>query len=56
MASRPPKTRRRWIEPQFFRSGGLLAVLDRPPATVFLPSPDSAWITGEILRVAGGLR
>jgi len=23
---------------------------------VFLASPDSAWITGEILRVAGGMR
>jgi len=29
---------------------------DIAPAVVFLASSDSAWITGEILRVAGGLR
>ncbi|MEY2489715.1 MAG: 3-oxoacyl-[acyl-carrier protein] reductase [Verrucomicrobiota bacterium] len=29
---------------------------DIAPAVVFLASPDSAWITGETLRVAGGLR
>ncbi len=29
---------------------------DIAPAAVFLASPDSAWITGETLRVAGGLR
>lgn len=29
---------------------------DIAPAAVFLASSDSAWITGEILRVAGGLR
>jgi len=29
---------------------------DIAPAAVFLASPDAAWITGEILRVAGGLR
>src|ERR1700704_6447402 len=28
---------------------------DIAPAAVFLASPDSAWITGETLRVAGGL-
>jgi 3-oxoacyl-[acyl-carrier protein] reductase len=26
------------------------------PAAVFLASSDSAWITGETLRIAGGLR
>ena len=31
-------------------------VEDVAPAAVFLASPDSAWITGETLRVAGGLR
>jgi 3-oxoacyl-[acyl-carrier protein] reductase len=29
---------------------------DIAPAVVFLASPESAWITGETLRVAGGLR
>ena len=29
---------------------------DIAPAVAFLASPDSAWITGEILQVAGGLR
>ena len=29
---------------------------DIGPAAVFLASSDSAWITGETLRVAGGLR
>ena len=29
---------------------------DIAPAVGFLASPDSAWITGEILQVAGGLR
>jgi len=29
---------------------------DIAPAAVFLASSDSAWITGETLRVAGGLR
>jgi len=29
---------------------------DIAPAAVFLASPDSAWITGETLHVAGGLR
>lgn len=29
---------------------------DIGPVAVFLASPDSAWITGETLRVAGGLR
>ena len=29
---------------------------DIAPVAVFLASPDSAWITGETLRVAGGLR
>jgi 3-oxoacyl-[acyl-carrier protein] reductase len=29
---------------------------DIAPTVVFLASPDSAWITGEVLRVAGGLR
>jgi 3-oxoacyl-[acyl-carrier protein] reductase len=29
---------------------------DVAPAAVFLASPDSAWITGETIRVAGGLR
>jgi len=29
---------------------------DIAPAVVFLASPDSGWITGETLRVAGGLR
>jgi 3-oxoacyl-[acyl-carrier protein] reductase len=29
---------------------------DIAPAVVFLASPDAAWITGETLRVAGGLR
>jgi 3-oxoacyl-[acyl-carrier protein] reductase len=29
---------------------------DIAPAAVFLASSDSAWITGETLRIAGGLR
>jgi len=29
---------------------------DIAPAAVFLASSDAAWITGETLRVAGGLR
>jgi len=29
---------------------------DIAPAAVFLASADSAWITGETVRVAGGLR
>lgn len=29
---------------------------DIAPAVAFLASPDSAWITGELLQVAGGLR
>ena len=29
---------------------------DVAPAAVFLASPDSAWITGETIRIAGGLR
>jgi 3-oxoacyl-[acyl-carrier protein] reductase len=29
---------------------------DIAPAAVFLASPDAAWITGETLLVAGGLR
>ena len=29
---------------------------DIAPTVSFLASPDSAWITGEILQVAGGLR
>jgi NAD(P)-dependent dehydrogenase (short-subunit alcohol dehydrogenase family) len=29
---------------------------DIAPTAVFLASPDSAWITGETLHVAGGLR
>ena len=29
---------------------------DIAPAAVFLASPDSAWITGETLVIAGGLR
>jgi 3-oxoacyl-[acyl-carrier protein] reductase len=29
---------------------------DIAPAAVFLASDDSKWITGEILRIAGGLR
>jgi len=31
-------------------------VEDVAPAAVFLASPDSGWITGETLRVAGGVR
>ena len=29
---------------------------DIAPAAVFFASADSAWITGETLRIAGGLR
>jgi 3-oxoacyl-[acyl-carrier protein] reductase len=29
---------------------------DIAPAVAFLASPESAWITGELLHVAGGLR
>ncbi len=29
---------------------------DIAPAAVFLASPDAAWITGETLLIAGGLR
>ncbi len=29
---------------------------DIAPAAVFLASPEAGWITGETLRVAGGLR
>jgi len=29
---------------------------DIAPAAVFLASSDAAWITGETLRLAGGLR
>jgi 3-oxoacyl-[acyl-carrier protein] reductase len=29
---------------------------DIAPVAVFLASADAAWITGEIVRVAGGLR
>jgi 3-oxoacyl-[acyl-carrier protein] reductase len=29
---------------------------DMGPATVFLASDEAAWITGEFLRVAGGLK
>jgi 3-oxoacyl-[acyl-carrier protein] reductase len=29
---------------------------DIAPAVGFLASPDSGWITGELLQVAGGLR
>jgi 3-oxoacyl-[acyl-carrier protein] reductase len=36
--------------------GRIGQVDDVAPAAVFLASPDSAWITGETLRVAGGLR
>ena len=36
--------------------GRIGQVHDVAPAAVFLASPDAAWITGEILRVAGGLR
>jgi 3-oxoacyl-[acyl-carrier protein] reductase len=31
-------------------------VEDIAPAAVFFASTDSAWITGETLRIAGGLR
>ena len=36
--------------------GRIGQVDDIAPAAVFLASPDSNWITGETLRVAGGLR
>jgi len=36
--------------------GRLGQVEDIAPAAVFFASPDAAWITGETLRVAGGLR
>lgn len=36
--------------------GRIGQVDDVAPAAVFLASPESAWITGETLRVAGGLR
>jgi 3-oxoacyl-[acyl-carrier protein] reductase len=36
--------------------GRIGQVRDIAPVAVFLASPDSAWITGEILRVAGGMR
>ena len=29
---------------------------DIAPAAVFLASPDAAWLTGETLLIAGGLR
>ena len=29
---------------------------DIAPAAVFLASSDSAWMTGEILNIAGGMR
>jgi 3-oxoacyl-[acyl-carrier protein] reductase len=36
--------------------GRIGQVEDIAPAAVFLASADSGWITGEVLRVAGGLR
>jgi 3-oxoacyl-[acyl-carrier protein] reductase len=36
--------------------GRIGQVEDVAPAAVFFASPDSAWITGETLRIAGGLR
>jgi 3-oxoacyl-[acyl-carrier protein] reductase len=36
--------------------GRIGQVQDIAPAAVFLASADSAWITGETLRIAGGLR
>src|SRR5205823_4739523 len=36
--------------------GRIGQVQDIAPAAVFLASSDSGWITGEILRIAGGLR
>jgi 3-oxoacyl-[acyl-carrier protein] reductase len=36
--------------------GRIGQVNDIAPAAVFLASPDSGWITGETLRIAGGLR
>src|SRR5579859_7062844 len=36
--------------------GRIGQVDDISPAALFFASPDSAWITGETLRVAGGLR
>jgi 3-oxoacyl-[acyl-carrier protein] reductase len=36
--------------------GRIGQVDDIVPAAVFLASPDSGWITGETLRIAGGLR
>jgi 3-oxoacyl-[acyl-carrier protein] reductase len=36
--------------------GRIGQVEDIAPAAVFLASDDSAWITGETLRIAGGLR
>ena len=36
--------------------GRIGQVRDIAPVAVFLASPDSAWITGEIVRVAGGMR
>jgi 3-oxoacyl-[acyl-carrier protein] reductase len=36
--------------------GRIGQTVDVAPTAVFLASPDSSWITGETLRVAGGLR
>jgi len=36
--------------------GRIGQVDDVAPAAVFFASTDSAWITGETLRIAGGLR
>jgi len=36
--------------------GRIGQVQDIAPVAVFLASPDSAWITGEVVRVAGGMR
>jgi 3-oxoacyl-[acyl-carrier protein] reductase len=37
------------------RSAGLGRVTDIAPLAVFLASDESAWITGEVIRAAGGL-
>lgn len=36
--------------------GRIGQVRDIAPVAVFLASPDSGWITGEVVRVAGGMR
>ena len=50
-----PNARRAWLRHMKTPLGRLGRVTDIAPLAVFLASDESSWITGEVIRAAGGL-